>query len=313
MVRVTVNIIKSMSWYSCPNIQFCFGTPCCLWHTAMWSLYKYDRFIAIIKWELEIISICLFCVVSRSLQILWVSPFWKPVPRMPPMWSRLSWPWLLKSRREWGLEPQLEVGKSQMWSWPLALPSSLHREDVAEGEPLSLWPLKLHYIPAKPPANRRDRKDMIDNHMSTWEPDEVACVSIVYIIVTLWIWNKASFFVILSCYWWSDWWLRWVHNRKRTWLFITSLVPQRLLFCGSLRTMSDCVSLHSSSWWANQFSFMTTFSVALLFLWWFGFLCQHWSVCLYLKLYFSHYCSYQPLHMQKCLDSSKSSATIYVH
>lgn len=53
-------------------------------------------------------------------------------------------------------------------------------------KPLSLWPLKLHYIPAKPPANRRD---MIDNHMSMWEPDEVACVSIVHIIVILWKWN----------------------------------------------------------------------------------------------------------------------------
>lgn len=111
------------------------------------------------------------------------------------------------------------------------------RRMLLREKPLSLWPLKLHYIPAKPPANRRDRKDMIDNHMSTWEPDEVAYVSIVYIIVTLWQWNKASLFVRLSCYWWSFW--------KWTWLFITRVLFLRgySFFCGTLRTLCETVFL----------------------------------------------------------------------
>lgn len=71
-------------------------------------------------------------VVSRNLQTLWESPFWKPAQRMPQMWSRPSWPWLLKSRRGWALGPQPEEGRSPMSSWLQALLSRLHQVDAAE-------------------------------------------------------------------------------------------------------------------------------------------------------------------------------------
>lgn len=122
------------------------------------SSHVVDWLSAVLKRDLPLTSLCLFCVVSRSLQILWVSPSWKPVPRMPLMWSRPSWPWLLKSRKEWGLEPQLEVGKSPTSSWPLALPSSLHREDVAEGETTFTLTPETPLYPSKAPCKQTGQK-----------------------------------------------------------------------------------------------------------------------------------------------------------
>lgn len=77
----------------------------------------------------------------------------------------------------------------------------------------------------------------------------------------------------------------------------------------------QCVSLHSSTCWANRFLFTTNFSVALLFLWWFGFLCQHWSVGLFIfKVLFQLLLlSSTSAHAKVSVDPSKSSATIYVH
>lgn len=71
---------------------------------------------------------------GRSLPTPWESPSWKPVPRTPPTWSKPSWPWLPRSRREWAPAPQPEVPRSPMWSWRLALRSSLRQAAAAEGK-----------------------------------------------------------------------------------------------------------------------------------------------------------------------------------
>ena len=41
---------------------------------------------------------CTCSVFVRHLQMKLGSPLWKQVQKMPPMWNRLSWPCLLKSR-----------------------------------------------------------------------------------------------------------------------------------------------------------------------------------------------------------------------
>ncbi len=53
--------------------------------------------------------------ISRNLLIPLAFLSWKLALRTPPMWSRPSWPWLLRSRREWAPEPQLEALRSQTW------------------------------------------------------------------------------------------------------------------------------------------------------------------------------------------------------
>lgn len=106
-------------------------------------------------------------VVSRNLQTLWESPFWKPAQRMPQMWSRPLWPWLLKSRRGWALGPQPEEGRSPTSSWLQALLSRLHQVDAAEKGTTLFNPL---------PKRKK---------IGMWEQDEVACICTVYNVATL--------------------------------------------------------------------------------------------------------------------------------
>lgn len=123
-----------LNWLVGPKLE---SGHCCVWRTATrspWFMLFHKSLQSKGQWSRSHFG---SSVVSRSLQILWVFPFWKLAPRMPPMWSKPSWPWRLKSRKGWGLEPQLAAGRSQMWSWPLAPPSSLRQEDAAEGETTS--------------------------------------------------------------------------------------------------------------------------------------------------------------------------------
>lgn len=54
----------------------------------------------------ELLQDDLFLSLTRNLLTPWGFPSWRPVPRVPPTWSKPSWPWRLRSRRGWAPEPQ---------------------------------------------------------------------------------------------------------------------------------------------------------------------------------------------------------------
>lgn len=123
--------------------------------TGFWSrAYMYIR-LAIVHFS-SVLTERTAWFISRNLQIPLAFLSWKLALRMLPTWSRPSWPWLLRSRREWALEPQLEALRSLTWR-SRALRWSLHLEAAAEAPSTPTPHTSAPGSWSKSPHNRRKK------------------------------------------------------------------------------------------------------------------------------------------------------------